>query len=217
MKIFLVNDLSSHRLTRILRCTISMILTGFIVSGMCFAQTPGEADELPYNKIPDYPDKYTAGTVAARLVDGLGFRFYWATEGLRAEDLSFKPSEEARTSLETITHIYGLSLVIVNSTIKTPNKPVDGTELGFPELRKQTLLNIKKAADILRTCSDEEFTDFKLIFQNDQGTTEFPFWNNLNGPIADALWHCGQIVSLRRSSGNPFNSNVSVFNGRVRN
>lgn len=46
--------------------------------------------------------------------------------------------------------------------------------------------------------------------------SEFPFWNMLNGPIADALWHVGQVVSFRRSSGNPFNSKVSVFSGKVR-
>jgi hypothetical protein len=45
---------------------------------------------------------------------------------------------------------------------------------------------------------------------------EFPFWNQLNGPIADALWHCGQVISFRRSSGNPYNSKASVFSGKVR-
>jgi hypothetical protein len=35
-------------------------------------------------------------------------------------------------------------------------------------------------------------------------------------PISDALWHCGQVVSLRRASGNPFSSKVSVFTGKVR-
>ena len=44
----------------------------------------------------------------------------------------------------------------------------------------------------------------------------FPFWNIINGPISDALWHCGQVVLLRRSSGNPFNSKVSVFSGKLR-
>ena len=36
------------------------------------------------------------------------------------------------------------------------------------------------------------------------------------GPIADALWHVGQVVTFRRSSGNPFNSKASVFTGKVR-
>ena len=42
------------------------------------------------------------------LVDGLGFRHFWATE-VADEDLLFKPPEEARTSFETIQHIYGLT------------------------------------------------------------------------------------------------------------
>ena len=72
--------------------------------------------ESPYYQIPDYPEKYTAGSVAARMVDGLGFRYFWATEGLREEDLKYKPSEEGRTCGETIDHIYGLTLVILNAT-----------------------------------------------------------------------------------------------------
>ena len=67
------------------------------------SMTSQEANnELPYYQIPDYPESYTAGTVAARMVDGLGFRYYWATEGLNEEDLAFKPNDEARASSETI-------------------------------------------------------------------------------------------------------------------
>lgn len=61
---------------------------------------------LPYYEIPAYPESYTAGGVASRIIDGLGFRFYWATEGLRSEDLAFKPGADARTSEETIIHVY---------------------------------------------------------------------------------------------------------------
>ena len=62
-----------------------------------------------------------------------------------------------------------------------------------------------------------DLTEFQIIFKKEKGTTELPFWNMINGPIADALWHCGQIVSFRRSSGNPYNSNASVLTGKVRN
>ena len=44
---------------------------------------------------------------------------------------------------------------------------------------------------------------------------EFPFWNQLNGPIEDAVWHCGQIVAFRRASGNPISKKISVFTGKV--
>jgi hypothetical protein len=167
-------------------------------------------ERLPYYEIPKHSEEYTAGTVAARMVDGLGFRYYWATEGLRDEDLAYKPSKEARTTAETIDHIYDLTKVIVNSTLNKPNNRAEEPEMTFAEKRKKTLENIKKAADILRVSKD--ISEFKIIF----GTNEYPFWNQLNGPIADALWHCGQVISFRRSSGNPYNSKASVFSGKVR-
>jgi hypothetical protein len=161
-------------------------------------------EELPYYKIPEAAQTYTAGTTVSRMIDGLGFRYYWATQGLRAEDLAYKPSASGRTSGETIEHLFGLSNFILSTVIKD-FKPVDGMAMTFEEKRKQTLLNYKKASDILRTTNDI------AIFDN----AKFPFWNVINGPIADALWHCGQIVMLRRASGNPFNSKVSVFAGKL--
>jgi hypothetical protein len=55
----------------------------------------------------------------------------------------------------------------------------------------------------------------KVIFKSDTGTREFPFWNILNGPVDDALWHVGQVITFRRSSGNPYNNKASVFTGKV--
>ena len=160
---------------------------------------------LPYYEIPEHADSYTAGSVASRMLDGLGFRYYWATEGLRVEDLEYKPSESGRTSAETIDHLLGLSNFILNSI--STEKSSDSTEvLTFIEKRKQTLLNIKKASEIIRIVDDVS------QFDNDR----FPFWNIINGPISDALWHCGQVVMLRRASGNPFNSKVNVFSGKLR-
>ncbi len=182
-----------------------------LITNMLFAISVQSQDKLPYYEIPDTPEHYTAGTVAARAVDGLGFRYYWATEGLRPEDLDFRPNADARSSMETIEHIYDLSKIILNSTLKkNNNEKEDTTTLSFEDMRKATLNHLKTAADILR--NSENISQFKLIF----GEREFPFWNQINGPIEDAVWHCGQVVLLRRSSGNPFNSKVSVFNGKLR-
>ena len=181
-----------------------------------FNEITAQDKSLPYYEIPSYPETYTAATVAARLIDGVGFRYYWATEGLRPEDLSHKPSKEARTSIETLAHIYELSSMIVNSTRKVPN--VSGAEeptLSFAEMRKKTLENLKSASDLLKASKEGELNDFKIVFKNDKGSREFPFWNQLNGPIADALWHIGQVVSFRRSSGNPINPKVEVFTGKL--
>ncbi len=168
--------------------------------------TMNSQEKLPYYEIPEAPNEFTAGTTASRMVDGLGFRFYWATEGLTEKDLAFKPTDESRTTGETIDHILGLSQVILNATLKVVNggkQPV----MTFAEKRKKTLENLQQASKILKESTD--VSDYKLIF----GETEIPFWNVINGPISDALWHTGQVVSFRRSSGNPFPKGVSVLRG----
>lgn len=163
-------------------------------------------EKLPYHEIPEAPKEFTPGTTASRMLDGLGFRYYWATEGLLEKDLAFKPNEEARTTLETIDHILGLSQVILNATLKKENGEKQ-QKMTFAEKRKKTLENLQQASKILRDSKDT--SQYKMIF----GKTELPFWNVINGPIADAIWHVGQVVSFRRSSGNPFPKGVSVLRG----
>lgn len=191
-----------------------LIFISFLLFALMTTAQENSESKLPYYEIPEYPEEFNAATVAARLIDGLGFRYYWATEGLRAEDLSFRPNDDARTSEETIRHIHGLSNMIVNSTLKKTNGGGNGDDLSFDELRKKTLENIKTAADILRNTN--ELDSYPILFGSGDDVRKIPFWNQLNGPIADALWHCGQVVLLRRSSGNPFNSKASVFSGKVR-
>ena len=174
------------------------------------------AQELPYRQIPDYPEAYTEGTVAARVVDGLGFRYYWATEGLRPEDLSFKPSAEARTTGETVDHLLSLTTVLLNAVTHKINEGGIDMNMSFAEKRKTTLLNIQAASEILKRSTAKELEGYTMVFKSANGTSEFPFWNLLNGPIDDALWHVGQVITFRRSSGNPFNSKVSVLQGKVR-
>ncbi len=167
----------------------------------------GQDKKLPYYEIPDAPETYNAGGVTARMVDGLGFRYYWASEGLREEDLTYKPSETGRTSSETINHIYGLSKFILGSIKVESNKTKEEeAQMTFDEKRKQTLLNFQESAKVLRETED------LAQFNNER----YKFWNIINGPISDALWHCGQVVMLRRASGNPFNSKASLFSGKLR-
>ena len=174
-------------------------------------------DTLPYYEIPDAPEHYTPGGVVSRMIDGLGFRYYWATEGLTEENLAYRPSETNRTIGETIDHIYGLSNVILNAALKKPNerREESSNPSGFAEIRKATLTNLEKASSLMLT--SESLEDHKSVFIRESGTSEFPFWNMINGPIEDAVWHCGQVVSLRRASGNPMASGVSVFRGTKRN
>ncbi|HEY4875213.1 MAG TPA: hypothetical protein VIH86_06545 [Puia sp.] len=170
-----------------------------------------QRDSLPYAAFPPAPEHYSSGTVVSRMLDGLGFRYYWATEGLRPIDLSFKPSPEARTSQETLEHIYALSTMIINVVGGNQNLP--SQYKTFAELRKATLENVKKASTIIAGYSDADMENLKVDF----GGTKLPFWNMINGPISDCLWHVGQVVSFRRSSGNPFSAKVEVFLGKIMN
>ncbi len=81
------------------------------------------------------------------MVDGLGFRYYWVTERLAANDL--------------------LKFVM------------------------------------------------KINSQKDK-VEEYPFRNQINGFIEDAVCHCRQKVSFRRSSENPFSKGVSLLTGKVK-
>jgi hypothetical protein len=170
-----------------------------------------QRDSLPYATFPPAPDHYSAGTVVSRLLDGLGFRYYWATEGLRPVDLTFKPSPEARTSRETLEHIYSLSNMIIRVAGENPI-PL-GKNRTFEELRKATLENFKKASTIIAGYSDSDMANLKVAFQG----KKLPFWNMINGPISDCLWHVGQVVTFRRSSGNPFSDKVELFLGTIMN
>ena len=174
-------------------------------------------DTLPYHQIPAYPMTYTAATVAARMLDGLGYRFYWVSKDLRPEDLAYKPSEDGRTIEETMQHIYGLSKTTLNAIMTEPNvRSATREELNYEQLREKTLLNIKAAADHLRNNPEIDLNEAKIIFQRGEKVSEFPFWNLLNGHIADAIYHTGQVVAFRRASGNPQQSGVSVFSGKTR-
>lgn len=171
------------------------------------------SEDLPYHQIPEYPESYSPGSVAARMVDALGYRFYWATQGLTQEDLAFKPSEKARNSMETITHIYVLSSTMLSGIKREVNsKPKELST--FEETRKATLENLQSASNILKGGKDVE--NYKLVFKRGDQTTEYPFWNLLNGPLADAIYHTGQLVTLRRSSGNPMHPGVNVMRGKTK-
>ncbi|MEX0289416.1 MAG: DinB family protein, partial [Flavobacteriaceae bacterium] len=155
----------------------------------------------------------TPGTVVARMIDGLGFRYYWATQGLTEENLLYKPAAESRNIAETVDHIYNLSKVIYNSAKKEVNDRTAPREadLSFKEKRAATLNNLSMSSKIFMQTKD--LGEHKVIFKNNSGSVEFPFWNQINGPIEDAVWHTGQVVLMRRAAGNPFDSNVSVLRG----
>ncbi len=176
------------------------------------AQESVEIDTF-FTKIPVYTGDYSGGTVAARMIDGLGFRFYWATEGLTDEDYAYSPGPESRSTGATLDHILGLSGVILNATRAEANGKLDTEGWTNDQKRSRILSNLKAAREILINSSDKDLEDYQIIFERGDSRVTYDFWYAINGPIADAMWHTGQIVSYRRLSGNPFDGKVSVLQG----
>ncbi len=171
-------------------------------------------DTLPFFTIPDYPQEYTASTVIVRLIEGLGFRYHWASEGLTDKDLSYSPSEGGRTALETLEHIHSLART-THLTIKGLPIEKSSDTLTYTQLRAETLGFLDEARRLLL---DPDFAceQHSVTFKRGEKESSYPMWHLINGQIADAIWHVGQIVSFRRSSGNPLNPKVNVFTGKLR-
>lgn len=172
---------------------------------------------LPYVSIEHTPEDYSGQSVLMRMIDGLGYRYYWGTEGLRPEDLAYDPGNDGATCESLIKHIYGLSEVIYNTVAQIPTeRSGDLPELTFEEYRTKTLHHLKAASELLRTNKKLNLEDCQIQFKRGEKTSSAPFWNLMNGPLADAIYHTGQVVSYRRTTGNPINPLVSVFSGKNR-
>jgi uncharacterized damage-inducible protein DinB len=171
-------------------------------------------EELPFSSIPKAPVNYSASNSISRMIQGLGFRYHWATEGLKAKDLKYRPTEESRSTMGTIQHIYSLSKTILNAAKnKVSKRSKDQPPEHLDELRIITLNNLSEASELFLNYNENELNELNIIFERGGKQSKFPIWNLINGPIADALYHTGQVVSFRRVSGNPISKGVNVFLG----
>ena len=153
-----------------------------------------------YYRIPAYPDHFSGTSVLARMLDGLGFRFYWATEGLRVEDYAFRPAKDTMSIGELVVHVWSLVNWVSGSALKKSyTEPKDA-----PAARGEALKIIHDLRETMLSMSDEELGKLRI--------RDKPFWNIVNGPFSDALTHTGQINSFRRLAGNPV-AGANVFLG----
>lgn len=174
-------------------------------------------EQLPLAEIPPAPEMANSGNVIARMVQGLGYRYYWASKDLREIDLAYRPTEEASSSFETLKHIYGLAEVIHNTALsQSSQRPLANAPKAYNSLRAQTLAHLEEASRLFLAKSAEEVAQMEVIFQRGEKHYRFPIWNLLNGPLADAIYHTGQVVSFRRTTGNPLQKGVNVFIGKTK-
>ena len=174
-------------------------------------------NNLPFFEISSEKNHYTSVNIIYRLIEGVGYRYYWASKDLKKKDLDYKPSSSSISSYETLEHIYVLSETIMNSALnKVNNRPTEKTPKSYNELREGTLMNLQKFNDIILSKNEDDLKRIKIIFNRGGRDASFPFWNLLNGQIADMIYHTGQIVSFRRTTGNPIQKGVNVFLGKTK-
>lgn len=148
-------------------------------------------NEVDYRNLPVPPEEISAANTVCRLIDGLAFRFYWVTENLDPDIYRYKPCEDCRSISQLLSHIWDL-LNWVHTDLKGAGvgKPADdeGFRAGILDLcerLKKEFLNLK----------NENLAQLRFMGS--------PFWILLNGAIADALTHVGQIGTVRRIAGSP--------------
>ena len=162
--------------------------------------------ELPFEDISKTPTELTATNTILRMVEGLAFRYRWATENLSEENIKFRPHPTSMSIEEVNSHIFDL----VDSIFRVfgGEKQNKETLNSFHEIRKANLYLLKKLVNLLREMNDSELAEMEK-----NTSRKLPFWYWINGPLADALTHVGQITSWRRISGNPQLKGVNVFIG----
>jgi hypothetical protein len=164
--------------------------------------------ELPYYKLPDPPEEMNAANLLIRLVDTLGFRYRWATEGLREVDMKFQPCDSSMTLGDLMEHLY--NLIAVTDTFITGQEHGRGASMTLEERRKTTLDILVSLREKLHHLNDDYLEKRRWFVP--WGGKEYPIWFLINGPLSDALTHVGQVASWRRINGNPI-LGANVFFG----
>lgn len=123
-----------------------------------------------------------------KMIDDLGFKFYAVTDSLLTRDLNENfPSSRIQLLLE---ETYKISYLLKQTIPHFKGNRVSNlSHITFLSLRENTLINLQKLSEIFRRKNDILQT---LDFQN--------FTSLLNS----ANLYCEEIISYRRSIGNPY-------------
>ena len=164
------------------------------------------SQELPFEDISKTPTELTATNTLLRVVEGLAFRYRWSTENLSEKDIKFRPHPTSMSIEEVNSHIFDL----VDSTFRVfgGEKQNKDSLNSFQQIRTKSLLVLENLSERLKKMRDEDLSEIEK-----KTSRKLAFWYRINGPLADALTHVGQITSWRRIAGNPQLKRVNVFIG----
>lgn len=155
--------------------------------------------ELLFHTISSYPPGLRGATAIARMVDALGFRYRWSLEGLNDDFLVFRPSPDSMNVKELLVHIHFLASRLHACFVEERDRPLAASSLHG--IKDETLEILHSIRERLVAMPDSELSQRSVVRKANNAV--FPFWNFINGPLADALTHVGQINSWRRIAGHP--------------
>jgi len=163
-----------------------------------------------FKQIPEVPKITNSTNCIARIIDGIGFRYYWATESLTDKEFLFSPGNGSMNMTELNLHIYDLAFM-THKTFGLDAIHQKKSFNNFISTRKEILSLYEACSKHLKSINDDHIlNDYTVNPKSFDG--DFPFWYLLNGPIADCLTHIGQITNWRRLCGN-IQPKVNVFLG----
>jgi len=162
----------------------------------------------PYQSLPNPPKTLSTGTILTRLVDSIGFRYQVATEGLTTNEINFRPTKESMDMMELLVHIY--RLISWTGSAFEFSYATKKSFSDFDELRTETLELCQAFSAFLADLSVEDIEKASVFLKRKE--RHYSFWYLINGPLADALTHIGQVNSWRRIAGNPI-GRISPFTG----
>lgn len=158
-----------------------------------------------YSKLPDAPGDAGGASVLNHVLDSLGFRFYWATEGLGDADLGFSPGEGAMTLGRQMAHVKRL-LQWTDVALQSRSEMVDEVETDFASMRDGVFEALDGLKARVADMGEEGLLGVEVF--------GFPFWNLVAGPVTDCIAHVGQINVYRRLLGKPA-PRINYFAGKV--
>lgn len=165
-----------------------------------------------FAEISSYPSQYNMASIVSRMLDGAGFRYYWATEDLTQEQLMEKPGNGSRSLYQIMNHIYNMVDFVGNSLEgNTTSFPEKEHGLSFEELRQQTLARIESAKIACANMDEATLEEQKIKLTVGGNSMQFDAWHLFNGPLPDLYHHIGQVMLLRRILGNPLPAGVEPF------
>jgi len=144
-----------------------------------------------FESYPPEPQEVSVSNAIARMIDGLGYRLYWAMRGLREEECAYRLCADAKSIDEIIRHIFGLvNWVHIHICGRQIERPANIIEQGY-----ETLSALEHLRDHFISIDDSDLQKYRLEDRS--------FWSFINMPLSDALNHVGQVRILRRAAGNP--------------